>query len=144
MTAKGAAVTLSSTVVSCTMACYIEIGAHRVVYHYFPHKYVNVEYANGLTQEQLDAVRIHRVNNNNNNNRTAEENSASTTTFSETDSWENKVATETLKFTESMPQKASTSNSFWTEEKRELLPASISEAPSFFQSNEVMACAMTC
>ena len=59
MTAKGAAVTLTSTVASCALACYIEIGAHRMVYHYFPHKYANVEHANGLTQEQLDAVRIY-------------------------------------------------------------------------------------
>ena len=59
-TAKGAAITLTSTVVSCALACYIEIGAHRLVYHYFPHKYANVEHANGLTQEQLDAVRIYR------------------------------------------------------------------------------------
>lgn len=61
MTVKGAAVTFTSTFASCTLACYIEIGAHRVVYHYFPHKYANVEQANGLTQEQLDAVRVHHV-----------------------------------------------------------------------------------
>jgi len=61
MTAKGAAVTFSSTVFSCTLACYIEIGAHRMLYHYFPEKYANVEYANGLTQEQLDAVRVYKI-----------------------------------------------------------------------------------
>jgi hypothetical protein len=55
------AVMLSSTVASCTLACYIEIGAHRMVYHCFPHIYANVDYANGLTQEQLDAVRIYKL-----------------------------------------------------------------------------------
>jgi hypothetical protein len=58
-TIRGAAITLGSTLVSCAAACYIERGAHRLVYHYFPHKYANVEWANGLTQEQLDAVRIY-------------------------------------------------------------------------------------
>ena len=56
-TIKGAAFTLTSTVASCTMACYIEIGAHRLVYRYFPEKYANVEHANGITQAELDAVR---------------------------------------------------------------------------------------
>jgi hypothetical protein len=60
--AKGAAITLTSTVASCFLACYIEIGAHRLVYYYFPHKYANVEHASGITQEQLDAVRIYKTN----------------------------------------------------------------------------------
>jgi hypothetical protein len=60
-TAKGAAITLSSTVFSCALACYIEIGGHRLVYRYFPHQYANVTHANGLTQEQLDAVRVHKI-----------------------------------------------------------------------------------
>jgi len=58
---KGGAITMTSTVFSCALACYIEIGAHRAVYKYFPHKYANVQRANGLTQEQLDAVRIHQI-----------------------------------------------------------------------------------
>ena len=62
-TSKGAAITLGSTVVSCLLACYIEAGAHRLVYRYFPHKYANVDQAYGLTQEQLDAVRIYRKDN---------------------------------------------------------------------------------
>ena len=57
-TVKGAAVTLSSTVVACGFACLIEKGGHRLVYKYFPEKYATVEYANGLTQDQLDAVRV--------------------------------------------------------------------------------------
>jgi hypothetical protein len=60
-TAKGAAITLTSTVFSCALACYIEIGGHRLVYRYFPHKYANVMHANGLTQEQLEAVRVHKI-----------------------------------------------------------------------------------
>lgn len=60
-TVKGSAVTLGSTVFACVLACYIEVGAHRLVYLCFPHKYANVEYANGLTQEQLDAVKPHNL-----------------------------------------------------------------------------------
>lgn len=60
-TVKGSAVTLGSTVFSCVVACYIEVGAHRLVYLLFPHKYAHVEYANGLSQEQLDAVKPHNL-----------------------------------------------------------------------------------
>ena len=60
-TCKGGAITLTSTMVSCALACYIERGAHRAVYHYFPEKYANVDYANGLTQDQLNAVRVYRL-----------------------------------------------------------------------------------
>jgi hypothetical protein len=56
-TIRGAAITFGSTLVSCGAACYIERGAHRLIYHYCPEKYANVEWANGLTQDQLDAVR---------------------------------------------------------------------------------------
>ncbi|KAG7368992.1 hypothetical protein IV203_031735 [Nitzschia inconspicua] len=60
-TARGAAVTFGSTILSCMAACKIEQGANRLIYHYAPHKFANVEWANGLTQEQLDAVRIYQV-----------------------------------------------------------------------------------
>jgi hypothetical protein len=53
-TTKGAGVTLASTTASLYIACQIEIKAHQVIYHYFPEKYVTVEQANGLTQEQLE------------------------------------------------------------------------------------------
>eukprot|EP00980_Cylindrotheca_fusiformis_P009843 scaffold2177_cov115-Cylindrotheca_fusiformis.AAC.8 len=56
-TVKGAGITLASTTASCYLACKIEVKAHQAVYHYFPEKYANVEHANGLTQEQLDAAR---------------------------------------------------------------------------------------
>lgn len=58
LTAKGAAVTLGSAVTSCVAACYIERGANRMVYRYFPHKFAQVEAASGITQEELDAVRV--------------------------------------------------------------------------------------
>jgi hypothetical protein len=58
-TAKGSAITLGSTVFACVVACYIEVGAHRLLYLCCPHKYAHVEYANGLSQEQLDAVKPH-------------------------------------------------------------------------------------
>ena len=48
---------MTSTCVSCYLACQIEVGAHRLVYKFFPEKYANINYANGLTQEQLDAAR---------------------------------------------------------------------------------------
>src|SRR5210317_1669414 len=54
VTSKGAAITLTSTAASCYLACQIESRAHRLIYHYDPTKYAHVEYANGLTQEQLD------------------------------------------------------------------------------------------
>ena len=52
---------MTSTCVSCYLACQIEVGAHRLVYKFFPEKYANVNYANGLTQEQLDAARNVKV-----------------------------------------------------------------------------------
>mmetsp|Transcript_21939 Transcript_21939/g.62482 ORF Transcript_21939/g.62482 Transcript_21939/m.62482 type:complete len:231 (+) Transcript_21939:357-1049(+) len=57
-TAKGATITLGSTVASCVLAMHIESASHKFLYHYFPHKYANVEYAFGLTQRQLDAAHI--------------------------------------------------------------------------------------
>jgi hypothetical protein len=59
-TVRGATVTFGSTVLSCIAACKIEQGANRMIYKYFPHKFANVEWANGLTEEQLDAVRVYR------------------------------------------------------------------------------------
>mmetsp|Transcript_13279 Transcript_13279/g.32417 ORF Transcript_13279/g.32417 Transcript_13279/m.32417 type:complete len:210 (-) Transcript_13279:629-1258(-) len=57
-TVRGATITFGSTLLSCYAACCIEQGSHRLLYKYFPHKYAQVEWANGLTQEQLDAVRV--------------------------------------------------------------------------------------
>jgi hypothetical protein len=56
-TLQAAGVGLASTTASCYLACQIEGSAHRLIYHYFPHKYANVEYANGLTQDQLGTAR---------------------------------------------------------------------------------------
>uniref|UniRef100_A0A7R9WSR5 Uncharacterized protein n=1 Tax=Craspedostauros australis TaxID=1486917 RepID=A0A7R9WSR5_9STRA len=60
-TAKGATITLGSTVASCMLAMQIEATAHRVIYHYMPHKYANVDQAFGLTRQQLEAVRVREV-----------------------------------------------------------------------------------
>lgn len=49
---------MGSTMFSCAAACYIEKGANQMIYRYFPHKFADVEAASGITQEQLDAVRI--------------------------------------------------------------------------------------
>jgi hypothetical protein len=59
-TIRGATVTFGSTIVSCYAACKIEHGANQLIYHFAPHKFANVEYAAGLTQEQLDAVRVYQ------------------------------------------------------------------------------------
>lgn len=60
-TARGAAVTFGSTMLSCMAACKIEEGANRLIYRYAPHKFADVEWANGLTEEQLLAVRVYRT-----------------------------------------------------------------------------------
>ena len=130
MTAKGAAITFSSTVFSCTLACYIEIGAHRLVYHYFPHKYANVEYANGLTQEQLEAVRIHYV----------EPQVMPTTTA------EKMPVEEVEKRSSSMVLGwiPSPRDGFWKEEEKRSEPSSLLALTQFaLPSNDIMACAMT-
>jgi hypothetical protein len=57
-TARGAAVTLGSTVFSCVVACNIEKGANRMIFKYYPHKFANVEAASGITQEELDFAKF--------------------------------------------------------------------------------------
>jgi hypothetical protein len=56
-TVRGAAITLSSTVISCGLAIQVEASAHRLLFWCAPEKYANVEYAYGLEQSQLDSVR---------------------------------------------------------------------------------------
>jgi hypothetical protein len=56
-TAKGAAITFGSTIVSCIAACYIEVGANQLIYKLDPTKFADIESASGITQDQLDAVR---------------------------------------------------------------------------------------
>ena len=46
--ASGAAITLSSTVISCSFAIFIEGAANRTLYRFFPHLYKDVKYAYGL------------------------------------------------------------------------------------------------
>lgn len=130
MTAKGAVITFSSTVFSCTLACYIEIGAHRLVYHYFPHKYANVEYANGLTQEQLDAVRIHYVEPQVVPRTTAEK-------IPDEESLEKLSQTKVIGL-------RSPRDGFWKEEEKRSEPSSLLAFTQFaLPSNDIMACAMT-
>jgi hypothetical protein len=57
-TIRGAAVTFGSTVFSCLAAVHIERGANRMIYKYYPHKFANVDAANGITQEELDFVKF--------------------------------------------------------------------------------------
>jgi hypothetical protein len=57
MTAKGATVTLGSTVLSCALALQVEQSANQFFFYLMPHKYATVDKAYGLTQEQLLSVR---------------------------------------------------------------------------------------
>jgi hypothetical protein len=56
-TAKGAAITLGSTVVSCGIATQVEKNTNRLFFYMAPHWYANVEQAYGITDEQLASVR---------------------------------------------------------------------------------------
>jgi hypothetical protein len=56
-TAKGAAITLGSTVVSCGLAIQVEKSANRLFFYAAPHWYADVEYAYGISEEQLRSVR---------------------------------------------------------------------------------------
>ena len=54
---SGAAITLGSMVISCTGALVVEWTAHQTLFHLFPHWYSDVEYAFGLKDFELAAVR---------------------------------------------------------------------------------------
>jgi hypothetical protein len=56
-TAKGAGITLGSTVISCGLAIQVEKTANRIFFYAAPHWYANVESAYGITDEQLASVR---------------------------------------------------------------------------------------
>ena len=124
-TIRGAGITLASTCASCYFACQIEIGAHRLVYHYFPEKYADVEYANGLTQEQLEAVRI--IKTEQKPVMTSEEEYLSVPTH-----LSNKIS--------DLQQDDSVENRFWKEENLSL--ASLSEQ-FIMPSQAIIACSMT-
>jgi hypothetical protein len=125
-TAKGAAVTLTSTVAACGLACYIEIGAHRLVYHYFPHKYANVEHANGLTQDQLDAVRVFKTSD------------VAVTSQIEEEQEVRPEVVETVTDTKSAKEENNNSR-FWSD-----MPTIVEQPPTFLlPSQDILACAMT-
>ena len=124
-TIRGAGITLASTCASCYFACQIEIGAHRLVYHYFPEKYADVEYANGLTQEQLEAVRI--IKTEQKPVKTSEEEYFPVPTH-----LSNKIS--------DLQQDDSVENRFWKEENLSL--ASLSEQ-FIMPSQAIIACSMT-
>lgn len=56
-TARGAGITLGSTVISCGLAIQVEKNANRLFFYAAPHWYANVDYAYGITDEQLASVR---------------------------------------------------------------------------------------
>jgi hypothetical protein len=151
MTVKGAAVTLTSTVASCTLACYIEIGAHRVVYHYFPYKYANVKYANGLTQEQLDAVRIHTVDHTvrwSDEEQVMEERVTMLPQNKIDEAAKHVPSEDTTAFSTISTLPRDSPYSFWKEEKREETSERSSPLLELgqlvFSSNDILACSMTC
>lgn len=55
--ARGAAITLGSTLISCFLAIQVEATAHRFLFWLKPQLYVNVDQAHGLTPQQLYSVR---------------------------------------------------------------------------------------
>jgi hypothetical protein len=158
LTVRGATVTFGSTILSCVAACKIEQSANRMIYKYFPHKFANVESANGLTQEQLDAVRVYRDD-------MAEEKTTTTTTSttilyeepqptfldavnlqecvlpeqyhqiqeSHNDIYNNNIKTKT-------DDTATSKTRFWKEGEATLMTAFI---PAALPRHEIMACAMT-
>jgi hypothetical protein len=121
-TAKGAGITLASTTASCYLACQIEVRAHRFVYHYFPEKYADVEHANGLTQEQLDAVREYK----------SSDRAVGDLPREDTVTMERKISR--------VPEDASFGNKFWKEESLSL--AKLAEGFSM-PSQDIIACSMT-
>jgi len=57
-TAAGAAcMTLGGTAAGCVGALYVERSAHRTLYRFFPHLYLDVEYAFGLEPHLLEELR---------------------------------------------------------------------------------------
>ena len=126
-TAKGAAVTLTSTCVSCYLACKIEVGAHRLVYKFFPEKYANVDYANGLTQGQLNAARNVKI----------QEQSMSTPV-------EDNITTLQpimKKISNLQEEFSSIENLFWKEER---IPLTSIREEFVMPSQEIIACSMGC
>jgi hypothetical protein len=119
---KGAGITLASTTASCYLACQIEVRAHRFVYHYFPEKYADVEHANGLTQQQLDAVREYRSSNR----------AVGDLPKEDTVMMEHKIS--------HGPEDASFGNKYWKEESLSL--AKVAEGFSM-PSQDIIACSMT-
>ncbi len=108
-----------------------------MVYHYFPQKYATVDYANGLTQEQLDAVRLHSIEYQEASRPFAEK---------EQDPMEERLLDDSASpdSKKVIGLSASSRDVFWKEEKR---PSESSTLLALTQmalpSNDIMACAMT-
>lgn len=59
--AQGAAITLGSTAISCTLALTVEQSAHRLFFWVAPHWYAHVDQAYGLTEDDLQYAKIAAV-----------------------------------------------------------------------------------
>lgn len=56
-TLSGTAGTLGSATVGCCLAIYVEKAANRALFTYFPHKYADIQHANGIEDWELEAAR---------------------------------------------------------------------------------------
>jgi hypothetical protein len=156
-TAKGAAITFGSTMFSCVAACYIELGANQMIYRFFPHKFAHVEAASGITQEQLDAVRIYYaaeialpdVIMKTSSTQEEEESHALTPVFlssmNESEDYRTKDYSTTKKESTSSHDEINSKTILWIEQREERTVNILSSfLPIDLPRQEILACAMTC
>lgn len=159
-TVKGAAVTFGSTVFSCAAACGIERGANRMIYNYFPHKFANVDAANGITQEELDFVRHmyggrvgHAIDDKSDDSSTTTAETVESDLLHRYDSFDDSISNElpqhshiverSRKTTEKEESSQTSSfERFWTEQE-ESAEKYISMIPVIVPRQEILACSMT-
>jgi hypothetical protein len=155
-TLRGMTVTLGSTIISCYVACKIEQGANQLIYKYMPYKFAEVEYANGLTQEQLDAVKLYYGHTAEAEEQQQQEQdpmklvTSVLNTAAEEDQRLQSQQQEDEKQQQQQQQQEqklsySTLTSFWIEKKKEELSSlpSLSSIPLGLPQQEILACAMT-
>lgn len=168
-TARGAAVTFGSTVFSCVLACNIEKGANRMIFKYYPHKFVNVEAANGITQEELDFVNFlydgsivasaDQETNESSSTRSSLTETKDTEVLFRYDSHDDSSVEQSSRYRESksetttinatgtngskeQEQEKSTVNKFWTEGE-ETAAKALFMIPVIVRRQEILACSIT-
>mmetsp|Transcript_13223 Transcript_13223/g.31088 ORF Transcript_13223/g.31088 Transcript_13223/m.31088 type:complete len:178 (-) Transcript_13223:284-817(-) len=162
-TVRGAAVTFGSTVFSCVAACSIEKSANRMILKCYPHKFVNVEAASGITQEELDFVKhiyggsmiiaagekMAESSFSTRSSRDREDNKIVLRYESQNHSKENQSRrpnsnrkTRTINATEQYKTAEKEVNKFWTEGE-EAATKALSMIPTIVPRQEILACSMT-